>query len=355
MVVEIFAGTGRVTAALKTLGMVGAFGTDHKRHKKAMSPIVLADLTTAAGVELLMQWLSNPYIVGIFLAPPCGTSGRARSIPLKRKRPGDPVAPRPLRTDRHPNGVPFLKFLDRIKVCQANRLYHLTAELIQWASDTGCIVCVENPQYSFFWQTTFIQQVTALLQFTAFQACRYGSKRPERTILGFNVDEFSVINKMCEGNSSTHRHEKWGIDASCNKFATALETACPMPLARMIATQFVVALQRMGVAMPHETLAQISQHDAAVLSALRAQVGNQPKASRLPPLTPQFATKLAITGFREDLPMLEVNHKLSAALEVQTTNAPTSLPKGAKLLQSGTSLLPSTVLQGGGFCVRSVP
>ena len=179
---------------------------------------------------------------------------------------------------------------------------------------------------AFFWQTTFSQQVAALLQFTTFQACRYGSKRPKRTMLGFNVDEVSVINKMCEGTSSTHRHEKWGIDASCNKFATALETAYPMPLVRMIATQFVVALQRMGIAMPHETLAHISQHDAAVLSALRAQVGNQPKASRLPPLIPQFAARLAITGFREDLPMFEVNHKLSAALEVKTTNAPTKVP-----------------------------
>ena len=38
MIIEIFAGTGRVTAALKSLGMDGAFGTDHKRHKQAASP-----------------------------------------------------------------------------------------------------------------------------------------------------------------------------------------------------------------------------------------------------------------------------------------------------------------------------
>ena len=168
-------------------------------------------------------------------------------------------------------------------------------------------------------------------------------------MLAFNVKEFSVINKMCEGTSSTHRHERWGLTPSRNTFATALETAYPMPLAKMIATQFVVALQRIGIAMPHGTLAQISQHDGAVLSALRAQVGNQPRASRLPPLIPQFAAKLAITGFREDLPAYEVNHKLSSSLAVRATNAPTSLPKGAKLLQSGTALLPSNVLQGGAF------
>jgi hypothetical protein len=31
-----------------------------------MAQIVVADLTTEAGIELLMQWLSNPYVVGIF-------------------------------------------------------------------------------------------------------------------------------------------------------------------------------------------------------------------------------------------------------------------------------------------------
>ena len=38
MIIEIFAGTGQVTAALKSLGMDGAFGTDRKRHKQAASP-----------------------------------------------------------------------------------------------------------------------------------------------------------------------------------------------------------------------------------------------------------------------------------------------------------------------------
>ena len=41
MIVEIFAGTGRVTAALKHFGMSGAFGTDHKRHKMAIVVLVV--------------------------------------------------------------------------------------------------------------------------------------------------------------------------------------------------------------------------------------------------------------------------------------------------------------------------
>ena len=59
LVVEIFAGTARVTACLKQFGVLSAFGTDHI-HKHAMAQIAIADLTSKAGVELLMQWLSNP-------------------------------------------------------------------------------------------------------------------------------------------------------------------------------------------------------------------------------------------------------------------------------------------------------
>lgn len=67
MVVEVFAGAARVTASLKQFGMVSSFGTDHVRHKLAAAQVVLADLTTQAGVELLAQWLSNPNVVGIYI------------------------------------------------------------------------------------------------------------------------------------------------------------------------------------------------------------------------------------------------------------------------------------------------
>ena len=53
LIVEIFAGTGRVTAALKHLGLHSSFGTDHMRSKQAIAPIVLADLSTQAGIPWL--------------------------------------------------------------------------------------------------------------------------------------------------------------------------------------------------------------------------------------------------------------------------------------------------------------
>ena len=177
--------------------MCSSFGTDSVLHKQAMSQIVVADLTEDQGIDLLMQWLSNPYIVGIFLAPPCGSASRARSIPLKRKSPGDPPAPRLLRSNEFLNGLRFLSFVDKMKISKANKLYHLTAKLIRWAVAEGVRFCVENPQLSLFWQTTFMQDVMHLLQFTTFQACRYGSTRPKRNMLAYNAEEFATINEMC--------------------------------------------------------------------------------------------------------------------------------------------------------------
>ena len=336
--------------------MVSSFGTDHVRHRQAMAQVALADLCTTAGQDLLWQCLANENVVGIFLAPPCGSASRARSIPLKRKRFEDPapLAPRPLRTDAYPNGIPSLPYVDAIKVSKANKLYFLTAQLVQWACNTGVIFCVENPQFSFFWQTSFIQAVIHLMEFTTFQSCCYGSTRPKRTMLAFNTPEFTAINAMCPGTSATHRHDKWGVAAN-NKFATAMETAYPMPLARMIAIQFVVALQARGIAMPPESLQEIKDNDLQALPALRAHSGVQPRASKLPPLIPTFAARVSISGFKQDLPSMTLLQKLGEQTTVQTQFSPTVLPKGAKLVQQTACILPPFLLESGAMFSRQKP
>ena len=187
------------------------------------------------------------------------------------------------------------------------------------------------------------------MDFTTFQSCMYGSTRPKRTMLGHNAEEFAVINKMCCGISASHKHDKWGIDVESRKFATALETACPIQLARAIAAQFVVALQNRGIRMPQETMDAVGVFHNATLSALRAQSGLQPKASRLPPLIPTFAAKVALSGFQSDLPQFQLQWKLQAQLQVQAINAPTLLPKASKLLQVMPFLLPPSCLERGVF------
>ena len=129
---------------MKQLGAISAFGVDHVRSKQCMSQTVVADLCTHEGVSLLWQWLAQENVVAIFLAPRCGSASRARQIPLKRALGKNSHGPLPLGDDLFPNGKPGLSFCDRQRISLANKLYHLTSQLVEWANLVGCIYCVRG-------------------------------------------------------------------------------------------------------------------------------------------------------------------------------------------------------------------
>ena len=291
----------------------------------------MCDLCPASGQDLLWSWLQNPFVVGIFLAPPCGSASRARQIPLRQRfnyrgRHRARHGPAPLRTDLHPNGVPGLSETNLRRVSLANTLYHLTATLVRWACEVGCIVCVENPQYSLFWATTFWLEVANLVSYTVFHSCQYGSLRKKRTTLAFNAEEFNVISNRCGGHNSKHKHAAWGISSSTNKFATSEETAYPMGLAKLIAHCYVLALHRLQIQTPPQTINDIRNTSLETLRQLRAVTGIQSKSSRLPPLVRTYSQKLRIK-------VAHSAHKLfQRAREPIVVNKDVQIPKGAKLL-----------------------
>ena len=178
--------------------------------------------------------------------------------------------------------------LSRIKISQANKLYHLTAQLVKFAVSRNILICIENPQYSLFWATSFWLQVSGLLRYAVFHSCQYGSNRQKKTMLAHNHEVFSKISKMCQGESKSHRHLPWGVNAN-NKFATSEETAYPFQLARDIAAAFVQALLKAGMIPPPATFDQMHSQSEHVLQAIRAQSGAQPKITKLPPLVPEFS------------------------------------------------------------------
>ena len=349
LIVEVFAGTGRVTASLRQMSLVSCFGVDHIRHKSAAAPIVVADLNTPQGERLLWSWLRNPLTVGVFLAPPCGSASRARQIPLKRKFTGKSHGPKPLRNDTHPNGIPNLSETDRNRVSLTNCLYHLTAQVVAWAVAAGLLVCVENPQFSLFWATTFWTEVAHLVDYTVFHSCQYGSTRQKKTMLAFNANEFHVICDTCNGQSSKHKHAKWGYNARNRKFATAEETAYPMGLARLIAVVFVRALLNLGVKAPPDTLDAVQPISLQSLQKMRAVTGQQATSSRIPPQVPTYKSRICIAGDRAALPQFQVFQRLREPVRI-LDNPPQFLPKGSKLL----SLSPSTSFstQGNGANVE---
>ena len=278
-VIELFAGSGRVTAHLKHVGVKASFGVDHKKLSK-IAPVQIVDLTTLSGQKLCMQWCESPLLAGVFAAPPCGTCSKAREIILRDSK-GRPLpGPRPLRSEACPNGLPFLKPVDRARVSAANRLYAFLSRLVQKLVIKGIPIVIENPRNSLYWLTSFFQSIKHHFSFTAHQACAYGSKRSKWTALAHTHIRFSRINKCCPGVSKRHEHEPWGFkwNGSTKIFATSEEAAYPMELASEIAHAFKDVLQEQNWILEPPGWSHSS------FAAMRAITGQQPKASKLPPL-----------------------------------------------------------------------
>ena len=127
--------TARVTAALRRCGFEGSQGIDHVFVDGAACPVLLADLTTCVGQALALNWLSSPHVVGLFIAPPCGTCSRAREILLPDT--GAPC-PAPLRTFEFPDGLPNLSGSNLVRVNKANQLYHFSSTLCRGPCRVWC-------------------------------------------------------------------------------------------------------------------------------------------------------------------------------------------------------------------------
>lgn len=100
VVIELFAGSGRVTAHLKHIGIKAAFGVDHKLVSK-IAPIKVCDLTTKTGQKLCFEWCNSPLLAGVFIAPPCGTCSLARAIIIRDSKGRRLPGPVPLREVLH--------------------------------------------------------------------------------------------------------------------------------------------------------------------------------------------------------------------------------------------------------------
>ena len=113
LVLEIFAGTGRLTAALRDRGFTSmAIDKDPSRSKQAH--IVQYDLVDEAQRNSLLQLIDKegPSILRAHFAPSCGTASRSRERPLKKFEAMGFSVPKPLRSHAFLLGLPNLQGLD---------------------------------------------------------------------------------------------------------------------------------------------------------------------------------------------------------------------------------------------------
>ena len=346
--IELFCGSGRTTAAIRYLGFRDSFGVDHKK-LSSCAPVLQIDMESAEGQRLILQYLSDNACLGVFLAPPCGTASRARSIRLLDHK-GKPIrCPKPVRSDFHPNGIPGLVGTDFIRVSKSNVLYAFTSRVIRFAHERGLVVCVENPKNSLFWKTTFIQSLRDLpFKFADHQACAYGSQRPKWTRLQFNHDAFLVICRVCPGECATHKHLPWGLSTTPGRkgFATSEETAYPFGLAAEIAQCFRQAAYDKGIKPPPVSVHQASCDDF-LLSMARASSGSQVKANKLPPLVPEHETCVTLHA---KTPPCDVMKRIKSPFSGHDqSDVVCEVPPESQLLAHKPFLPPSTTGGGEGW------
>ena len=294
VIIEVFCGTARVTACLKELGLSEAFGVDHETGK-AVATVKQLDLTLQRDQEIFLQWLRSPLLVGLFIAPSCGTCSLARNIKLRDKN-GRPLrGPVPLRSESFPEGLPGLKGTNLLRVSLANRLYDFVGQVVEEAIKLGLLVVVENPRSSLFWRTRFWKRVAKHFSYVAHQACAYGGSRPKWTVLASNHKCFHSISLGCPGESAWHSHKPWGLVRTEEgfHFSASEETAYPRGLARSIARVFADILMQHGWIPPLEQFQVCSE---ANLRTMRAVATVQPKASKVPPVVREHKKILVMTA-----------------------------------------------------------
>ena len=125
--IELFAGSCKLSKCLKSHGFL-AHGIDHKKCKNCVGPCVVLDLTRRKGQKFVEESLLHGKVACMPMAPPCGTSSRAREKKLSRRlRALGVPEPKPLRGDDHPLGFPWLEGRDLRRVQLANQCYEFVA------------------------------------------------------------------------------------------------------------------------------------------------------------------------------------------------------------------------------------
>lgn len=159
---ELFAGSCKLSKCLKSHGFA-AFGIDHQKCKNRVGPCVVMDLTKKSSRKFILTMLSTGKVEAVPMAPPCGTSSRARERPIPRRlrRLGVPE-PKQLRSSQYPEGFPWLKGRDYLRVRLANDCYETVSQVFQECHRRGIPCFIENPGNSRMWEVPCIAKLFKL-------------------------------------------------------------------------------------------------------------------------------------------------------------------------------------------------
>ncbi|CAE7262014.1 unnamed protein product [Symbiodinium sp. CCMP2592] len=229
LVIELFAGNGRVTACLKQLGLSAA-GVD-RNPSKSVSFCLPADLTSARGQKLCKEWLASPRLAGIFATPPAFTAANA-------------------------DAITFL-------------LHVLSTSLTN-----GVLCAIANPRQSRFWQNPQWRAVASSFRFVACQECTFGGRHDDHTVFAVSDSGFDKLARSCPG-------------PPCKVLNRCPDpgTGYPAHLAMQVACCFAQVFVKKGWQPPSQCFDAFDPRLQVPMS--RALAGAQPPASKIPPLVPE--------------------------------------------------------------------
>ena len=293
-VLEIFAGTARLSKSLKLKGFQAmAFDKTSKRSEGQV--ILEADLSNKEEVKALLEFirLKADQIAFIHLAPPCGTSSRARGKRLKFLQSLNIKEPRPLRDDSFPDGFSWLSGNDKLRTEAANILYESTALIARTAIELHIAMCIENPSNSLMWKTTPFQQLFQQfpdLKFIHFHNCAHGGTRDKKTCFVTNVDWFDSLEIFC---NKQHTHAPWTPTVVNGKvsFPTHSEAAYPEILCNRIASLLKAEMLRQGALEVDDLKTQVKHQSK---STNRIVLGALPRGKQIQPLVSEFGTYINV-------------------------------------------------------------
>ena len=289
LVVEIFAGTARLSRAVRQHGM-RALAIDKTDERSEGEPIARFDLVQIEHVNLVKEILSaeQDSLLHVHFAPACGTASQAR----KRKVPGCANAPRPLRDEFHPDGLPDLTDSELTRVQLANSTYEATTEIALHAASLGASLSVENPLNSLFWLTTATATMLSKLagKDVVFDHCMMGGRRDKTTRLwtfvpqGQDASLFQSLTLRC---SRDHEHASWKPRWVDNRwiFPTADEAAYPT----VLCTRLASALQHRAVKLNFHFPTDLQQQaDLEETPHSRPLHAGQPRGHKWLPLVSMY-------------------------------------------------------------------
>jgi hypothetical protein len=204
--VELFAGEGTITQAMKDLGIeceppndIAHGGTDFESKAQVARLKSHLQVLRMSGKRLIVH-----------LAPPCSTFSRARDRSDSTR----------LRSSSHPAGLAWLN-PDRMRITgEANRIAWHAFDFAAWAAEVlDAVVSLENPTGSYIWPWSTLQKdlPNSTFEDAVVSQCLFGAPYRKNTTFRLWNAEGAGLQRQCTKSAEGHtcgsaRHDILAFD-----------------------------------------------------------------------------------------------------------------------------------------------